>query len=123
MTVQFIDVSGKKHAIMPVADYERLLAIAEENADIRAAVNAQLRREGGEDYLPAAMVDRLMAGESALRVWRKYRGKTLKQIADDAGIGAPYLSDIETGKRKGKPKVWRELAKALNVSVDDIMPD
>ncbi len=122
MAVQFIDVGGEKLAVMPIADYDRLIAESEDRADERAAAEAESRRLGGEEYLPADMVDRLIAGESPLRVWRKHRKLTLQALGEVAGVTHPYISQIETGKREGTAKVWRKLAAALNVDLDDILP-
>ena len=122
MTVQFVVIAGQKMAILPVADYDRLVDIAEDKADALAAVKAERRRADGEEYLPAAMLDRIMAGESALRVWRKHHAMTLEQLHDTTGISKPYLSDLENARRQGKPAIWRTLATALGTAVDDILP-
>ena len=122
MTVQIVEIGGQKMAMLPIADYERLLDIAEDKADALAAMDAERRRADGEEYLPSEMVDRIIAGESALRVWRKHRGLTLEQLASMVGIGKSFLSQIENGKRRGSLAVWRALAEALNVSADDILP-
>jgi transcriptional regulator with XRE-family HTH domain len=42
-------------------------------------------------------------------------------VADAAGISKPYLSQIETGKRKGSTESLASIAKALNVSLDEIV--
>jgi len=122
MAVQFIDVGGEKLAVMPIADYDRLVAEAEDRADAQAAADAEGRRGAGEEYLPAEMADRLLAGESSLRVWRSHRGMTLQNLAENSGMSVGYLSQIETGQREGTAKVWRKLAAALRVDVDDILP-
>ncbi|MCF8709031.1 helix-turn-helix domain-containing protein [Rhizorhapis sp. SPR117] len=122
MTVQIVEIAGQKMAMLPIDDYQKLLDIVEDRADALAAVAAEQRRLTGEEYLPAEMVDRIMGGESALRVWRKYRGMTLEQVGKRTGIGKSYLSEIETGNRQGKPALWRALAEALDVSIDDILP-
>jgi predicted transcriptional regulator len=109
-------------AMLPVADYERLLDLAEDRVDALAAAAAEERRRAGEEYLPAEMVDRLLAGENALRVWRKHRGKTLARLAEEVGITTSFLSDIERGKRRGSPALFRRLAAALCISADDILP-
>jgi len=121
MAVQFIDVGGQKLAVMPIADYDRLVGEAEDRADAQAAVNAEARRKAGEEYLPAEMVDLLLAGESPLRVWRKHRGMTLEQLGAQAGISHVYVSQIETGQRAGTARVWQKLAGALGVDLDDIL--
>ena len=123
MGAQIIEIAGQKMAMLPIADYERLLDLAEDRADLLAAERAEARRLAGEEYVPAELVNRILNGESALRVWRQYRGLTLEQLAKSAGLGISYLSDLERGKRQGKGTLWRRLADALNVSVDDILPD
>jgi DNA-binding XRE family transcriptional regulator len=122
MTVQFVEIAGQKIAMLPWDDYERLLSIAEERGDVAAAAAAEQRRFDGEEYLPVAMADRIMNGESALKVWRKYRGVTQAVLAKNVGVSNVHICDIEVGKTKGKPVIWRKLAEALNVSVDDILP-
>jgi Helix-turn-helix domain len=122
MVVQFVEIAGQRMAVLPVADYERLLDLAEDRADALAAAAAEKRRLDGEEYLPAAMVDRMLAGESPLRVWRTHRDMTLAALGTVAGVSVGFLSDIELGKRRGKPGLWRKLAEALNVSADDILP-
>jgi DNA-binding XRE family transcriptional regulator len=122
MTVQIVDIAGQKMAMLPVADYERLLDLAEDRSDALAAAAAEERRLGGEDYLPAEAVDRMLGGESPLRVWRKHRGMTLAELSGEAGITTGFLSDIERGRRRGSPILFRKLANALRVSADDILP-
>ena len=123
MTVQIVDIAGQKMAMLPVADYQRLVDIAEDKADALTAVEAERRRAQGEEYLPAELVDRLLEGENPLRVWRKHRGYTLDALARMVGARHATLSDIENGKAQGKPALWRALANALNVTVDDLLPE
>jgi len=47
---------------------------------------------------------------------------TQQDLARKAGISVPYLSQIETGKRKGSLKVLSATARALKVSLDHILP-
>lgn len=123
MSVQFLDIAGQKMAVLPVADYERLLEIVEDKADSVAAHQAEQRRLAGEEYLPSALVDEILNGGSALKAWRKYRGMTLVELAAAAGTHASTLSCMENGKRQSRPAIWRALADALHVSVDDILAD
>lgn len=123
MTAQIIEIRGQKMALLPIEDYTRLLEIAEDKADASAAAVAEQRRADGEEYLPMEMVDRILGGENALRVWRNHRQMTLGQLAQATGARISTLSEIENGKAQGKPALWRALAAALNVSVDDILPE
>lgn len=124
MTVQIVEIAGQKMAMLPIDDYQMLLDAAEERADVYAAMAAEQRWREGEEYLPAEMVDRIMAGESALRVWRKYRGLKQKDLAKEVGCTASYISMIETGNRDLSPpmSLWRKIAEVLNVTIDDLVP-
>ena len=124
MTAQtIVTPSGERLVLLPEAEYEALLAAAEEAADA-AAVEAFRRKlaAGEEELLPAAMVDRVLAGESLVRVWRDHRGLTSKALAEKAGIAQAYLSQIEAGKREGTTDTLRKLATALGVAIDDLVP-
>lgn len=122
MTAQIIEIAGQKMAMLPVADYERLLDMAEDRADADAAERAEERRKAGEEYLPAELVDSIMAGEHPLRVWRKFRGLTQAALGEKASLKNVTISRIESGEQDTSAKSWRALAEALSVDVDDIMP-
>ena len=123
MTVQIVEVAGQKMAMLPVADYDRLLELAEDQADIAAAERAERRRlSGEEEYVPFELVSSIIDGENALRAWRKYRGLTQEQLADKSKVRKATVSEIETGKAQGKPAIWRAFAEVLDVTVDDILP-
>ena len=123
MAVQFLEIGGQTMAVLPVGDYEQLLNIAEDKSDISAALDSEKRRANGEEYFPAEMVDRLLAGENALKVWRQYRMLTLRQLGLIVGAASSYLSEIENGKRQGRPALWRKLAEALEADMEDIVPE
>ena len=98
-----------------------LCAAAEDMADIRAYDRAKERLEAGTDeMIPADFADRILDGESPVRVWREYRGLSIKQLAAGANISAAYLSQIEGGSRNGSLSTLRALAKALSLDVDDL---
>ena len=122
MSVQFIEIDGRKMAVLPVDDYERLMDAAEDQVDIAAAERAERRRAAGEEYVPSEMVDRLVDGENALRVWRQYRQLSIGRLAEQSGINKATISQLENGKAYGRPATWRSLADALRVTVDDILP-
>jgi DNA-binding XRE family transcriptional regulator len=123
MSVQILEIAGEKMAMLPIADYERLLEIAEEQSDIQAAIAAEKRRLEGEEYVPSELVYAIMDGENPLKVWRKYRGLSLDALATETKTSKSILSLIENGKAQGKPALWRSLALALNVTIEDILPD
>lgn len=121
MTVQFLEIAGQRVAVLPVADYERLVEAAEERDDEAAARAAEVRRDAGEEYLPAALLDRIIAGENALKVWREHRGLSQVELATAAGCKQAMVSHLEQGRRTGATPLLRKLAAVLDTSVDDLI--
>ena len=114
--------SGDEMAVIPLREYERLVEAAEDLADVRAYDEAKRRLASGEDELvPAEIVNRILEGENALRVWREYRGLTIKQLAEKAQVSAPFVSQIESGQREGSVETLRKIADALDVSLDELV--
>src|SRR2546429_4453897 len=56
-----------------------------------------------------------------VRQARARRGMTRKQLARDSGVSERYLAQIEGGKGNISVLVLRQLAKALNMSVDALL--
>ena len=122
--VQYLEKNGKpEYAVIPVDVYRQLLEQAEDAEDIRAADKAMREIENGEDeMIPGSIVDALIDGvDHPLRVWREYRGLTQDALAKKAGVGKSYISQIETGRREGSVSVYRAIAKALQVDIDDLV--
>jgi len=108
------------------ADYEALLARIEDAEDAAAVAVYRAREEAlgvdaaRADHLPVASVDRLLAGENPIRVWRQHRGMNQSQLAAAASVSPAYLNEIETGKKPGSLQTMHAIAKALGVSMEDI---
>ncbi|MDP4021246.1 helix-turn-helix transcriptional regulator [Methylobacterium sp. NEAU 140] len=114
--------AGERLVVLPEPDFKALVEAAEDGAD-RAAL-AEFRRRfaaGDEELIPAAIVERLLAGENRVRVWREHRGLTASLLAERAGIAQAYLSQIETGRRDGTVETCRRLADALGIGLDDLL--
>jgi transcriptional regulator with XRE-family HTH domain len=62
----------------------------------------------------------ILDGENPIKVWREYRSLTQQQLVEAAGISTAYLSRLDTIKRTGATDVLIAIAKALNVTLDDI---
>ncbi|MGI9437854.1 MAG: helix-turn-helix transcriptional regulator [Geminicoccaceae bacterium] len=71
---------------------------------------------------PSEVVNRLIEGESPVRVYREYRGLTQKALAKKVGVDSNYLSRIERGTRTGSVAFLRKVANALEVKLDDLVP-
>lgn len=94
---------------------------AEMLQDVRDYDAAKAALELGEEELvPGEVVFALLDGENPIKVWRNYRGLTQVELAREAGISVPYLSQIETNKRTGTTDVLKTIANALKVTLDDI---
>ena len=63
----------------------------------------------------------MTGGENALRVLRKWRGKTQLYISHKTNIGQGYISDLEKGRRKGTSAALKKIADALKVPLDLII--
>ncbi|MCB0171104.1 MAG: helix-turn-helix transcriptional regulator [Anaerolineae bacterium] len=123
MSVQIIEKNGQPEwAVVPYEEYQRLVADAEMLQDIRDydEVKLALANEN-EELIPSEVTYALLNGENPIRVWREYRGLTQQQVADEARISKPYLSQLESGQRKGTAEVLAAVARALNVSLDDVV--
>ena len=108
---------------IPRTEYERLCAVEEDYADFREAlaVEAQIAA-GKEELVPAQVADRLIDGETPLRVWREHRGLSQSALARNSGVNRVQIVEIEAGRNTGSVRTLRKLADALRVAVDDIVP-
>jgi ribosome-binding protein aMBF1 (putative translation factor) len=57
-----------------------------------------------------------------VRIWREHRGLSPQALADKAAMARSYLVEIESHKKPGSVAVYRRLANALGVAVDDLLP-
>ena len=105
-------------------DYEALLEALEDAEDVATLRAAEAAVERGEsELLPIAVVERLLHGDSPLRVWRTHRGMTSRQLAKAAKLAPSYLSEIESGKKPGSFDAMARLARALGVAMEDLAPN
>ena len=116
MSAQIIELNGvPAFAVVPVAEWNALLARLEEVQDI-----ADARAAHDSESFPAEFADRLLSGESPLRVWRDYRGLTLQALAEACGVTRQMLSMIEHGKAKPSADLLGRLAETLGCDMDDL---
>lgn len=92
-----------------------------DQADIAAADRVKAEIAAGRDELvPAEFANRLIAGKNPIRVYRALRGLSVRELAEKAGLSAPYLSEIEGGKKDGSLSAMRRIADVLGVHLDDL---
>ena len=122
MKAQFIEIEGKQVAIIPADDYRVLLEKAEMLDDVAAYDRAKAALAAGDDELvPALVANAILDGENPVRVWRQHREMSQVQLAEATGISQAYLAQIETGKREGTLSLFRSLADALEIDLDDLV--
>jgi len=121
--IQIIERDGKPEwAVLPYEEYLQLIEQAELLEDIRDfdTISAAVER-GEEELIPSEVVYAILDGENPIKVWREHRGLTQQQLAGKVKISKPYLSQIETGKRTGTTEILSAIAKALDVSLEEVV--
>lgn len=78
--------------------------------------------EEGALLLPLDVADALANGENPIRVLRRFRSFSQIELAGMIGITQGYLSDLESGKRKGTLELHQKTARALGVPLDLLAP-
>lgn len=76
---------------------------------------------GIEEILPADFVNELIDGANPIYAWRTYRQLTQQQVAKAARISIKSLSQIETDIHLASLDELIRIARALQVSVDDLI--
>ncbi len=101
------------------ADYESLLQRNEDLEDLLAAIDAD--RTSGR--VPHKVAVAIANGHSPITAFRAYKGISLRQLANRAGISAGYLSEIERGSKTGSVSALARIANELEITIDSLMVD
>ena len=119
MSVQFFKTpSGDEIAILPRAEYDDLIArasAAEDDEDAADIAMYDARKGEMSPDLPPEVSALMLRGDSLLKAVRNWRGLTQQMIEQKTGIGQGYLSDLETGRRKGTHETLVKLAEVYDV--------
>ncbi len=120
MSAKILEANGKPaFAVLPIDEYRALLELAEDARDAATLMRAAKRiARSEEETVPAAVVDRLLAGDAPLRVWREHRGLTAGMLAELIDVTSAHISKLETGKGEPSIALLRKLAVALDVDLD-----
>ena len=110
--------------ILPEVECERLRELAEDTLDTRVIEGSQRHLNAGvEELLDEADLDALRAAPSPLAFWRGRRGMTVAALARDSAVPEGQLTTLETGAGTADPAVYERLARALDIAVEDLVPD
>lgn len=111
------------------ADFQALLEAAEDKADLAAVEKhrAEEQRLGWDvakrNYLTREEAERLLDGESPVRVWREKSGIRQGALALAAGVRVGYLAEIEGGKKPGSTGALQSVAKILEIPMELLADD
>ncbi|HYB57496.1 MAG TPA: helix-turn-helix transcriptional regulator, partial [Alphaproteobacteria bacterium] len=93
----------------------------------RAAVRAHSTYEdrvgwpaARQNYLSRPEAQRLLDGESPVRVWREKRGLSQRALAAAAQISPSYLAEIEIGRKPGSKNALLAVASVLEVLFEEL---
>ena len=116
-TVRYIEENGRRtFAIVPMRLWRKAIEALEDLEDLQLLAGA---KRGGDSFaIPDNVAERERESGSAVLAWREYRDLSQTQLATQAGISKAYLSQIETGARRGSVRALKALARALNVPLD-----
>ncbi|MGD0420967.1 MAG: helix-turn-helix transcriptional regulator [Xanthobacteraceae bacterium] len=122
MNVRFQKTARGEIAIMPRKEYEALVVKAAEADEDAGTARLVARARGeiaaGAPLLPKHVIDRLAKGDNPVRVLREWRDVTQLYLSFKTKLSQGYISDVETGRRKGAAGALRRIADALKVPLD-----
>ncbi len=98
--MQALVLDNKEYVILDKAEYLELVSAKD------------------DEVFPQEFVDKLFDEGSRLRVWREYRGLTMRALADATGVSQSYISEIESSKKDGSIKVLKRIASVLKADLD-----
>ena len=106
MDYDIIHVGGKPHVLVPIHDYTAL-----KNGNSKSEIPDEIREKLA------------VANDSPIKIIRKFREMTQKDLAENAGLSRPYLTEIETGRKEGSVRALKSIASALDVSLENVVGD
>ncbi|GAA1621822.1 DNA-binding Xre family transcriptional regulator [Actinoplanes couchii] len=60
---------------------------------------------------------------AVLRKVRLAQGRTLRQVAAEAGVSLPYLSEVERGTKEASSEVLAAICRALGLAMPDLLDE
>lgn len=58
-----------------------------------------------------------------IRAFRKLKGYTQESFAKDLGVSVSVLGEIERGNREPSKEFIKEVARSLNVTIEELTPN
>lgn len=98
-----------------------LRGMAEQISQLERRLDRAEKGPWKADELPENVISQLADGVPPLKVFRKFRGMTQREVAARAGCTATYIAQIEHRSRCGSLKIFRRLANVLNIDVRELL--
>jgi DNA-binding XRE family transcriptional regulator len=76
---------------------------------------------GEEELLTSAEALAFARAPTPLAFWRRKRDMTQAALGKLCGVTQSYIASLESGARKGDPALFKRLATALRVRMDDLV--
>jgi DNA-binding XRE family transcriptional regulator len=108
---------GTEMVILTKEEYDRLANLAEEDEEDAAIFDERTAEieSGKVALLPPEVSQMMLRGDRLLKALRKWRNLNQLDLVRLTGLAQGYISDIESGKKKGTIETLRKLALALRV--------
>jgi transcriptional regulator with XRE-family HTH domain len=113
---------GDDIVILSRAEYDTLTAGRRDTADA-AYANSILAdiESGNEILLTNEQANQLLNAKTPLAFWRKHRGITQQALSKLIGVAQGFVSEIENGTKTGDVQTLAAMARALAISLDDLV--
>jgi DNA-binding XRE family transcriptional regulator len=115
---------GDEIVILSRAEYDALAMGRRDEDALDAARANQVLAElagGSETLLTSEQADALFAAKTPLAFWRKHRGLTQEALSKLVGVAQGFISEIENGSKTGDVQTLAAAARALEISLDDLV--
>ena len=112
--------NGEELVVLTRAEYDALVAAAEpndEDADDVAIFDERMAElaTGGDARLPPQVTSAMLHGDSLLKALRNWRDITQMELSFRTNLSQNYISELESGRRKGTKETLALIAEKLNV--------
>ena len=115
---------GDDIVVLSRAEYDALtLGRGDEDAADAAHANSILAdiESGSETLLTREQASELLNAKTPLSFWRRHRGVTQEALSKSVGVAQGFISEIENGTKTGDVQTLAAIAKALSISLDDLV--
>jgi DNA-binding XRE family transcriptional regulator len=85
------------------------------------AAGRQAIASGAMETLSEAETAAFLAAKTPMALWRRHRDLTQLTLAEAVGVSQAYIAQIENGVREGSPVMLRDIARVLQVGMEDLV--